>query len=230
MDNRTYRDGPEHLKPFDRERSMLGKKQVDWLISSMKYRQGQSTEGYLPSYPSNFNVVCIGNPVLAPARTEDSYRMFDEEWQYLIDRIVEEGIDGVIFLSGDVHYSEVNLLEIEGGGEPGWPGKAGIKGKKYRLLELTSSPLTSGTYYGPTESETRLDIFPGKVDQVKQRNFATLEFSGPLENRQLTIRYFDTAGKLLNQMEGAKTGIVTDQSIISANWLKAPQRRITVEK
>ena len=225
MDNRYYRDGPEHLKPFDRERSALGKKQVDWLISSMKYRQGQSTEGYLPSYPSNFNVVCIGDPVLGPPRGEDSYPMFDEEWQYLIDRIVEEGIDGVIFLSGDVHFSEVNVLEIVGKGQPGKPGRAGIKGETYRFIEFTSSPLTSGTYYGPEDSESRLDIFPGEMNQVKERNFSTLAFEGPLDDRRLTIRYYNTQGELLNQKEGTKTGTVTDASVISANWLRAPQRR-----
>jgi alkaline phosphatase D len=225
MDNRSYRDGPEHLKAFDRERSLLGKEQVDWLISSLKYRQGQSTDGYLPSYPSNFNIICIGNPVLGPARNEDSYRMFDEEWQYLMDRIVEEGIDGVIFLSGDVHYSEVNLLEITGGGQPGKPGKAGLNGEIYRLMEFTTSPLTSGPFYGPEKSETRLDIFPGNMDQVKERNFATLSFEGPMDDRQMTIRYFNTQGKLLNQKEDAGMGTVTDASVISANWLKAPQRR-----
>jgi alkaline phosphatase D len=225
MDNRTYKDGPEHLKPFDREKDLLGKEQLDWLISSLKYRQGQSTDGFAPSYPANFNIICIGNPVLGPPRTEDSYPMFDQEWQYLIDRIVEEGIDGVIFLSGDVHYSEVNVLELVGGGEPGKPGKAGLAGELYRFVEFTASPLTSGTFYGPDETETRLDIFPGKMDQVKKRNFATLSFEGPIDDRQMTIRYFDTKGVLLNQKTDDEVGTVTDASIISANWLKAPQRR-----
>ncbi|MCZ6673498.1 MAG: alkaline phosphatase D family protein [Verrucomicrobia bacterium] len=225
LDNRTYRDGPEHLKPFDRERDMLGKEQVDWLVSSLKYRQGQSTDGWTPSYPSNFNIICVGNPVLADPRTDDSYRMFDEEWQYLMDRIMEEGIDGVVFLSGDVHFSEVNVLELKGGGQPGKPGKAGLKGKTYRFIEFTCSPLTSGASSGSNKNETRLDIFPGKMDQIKERNFATLAFSGPLDDRKMTIKYFDTEGELLNQKEDAAEGIVTDASVISASWLKAPRRK-----
>ena len=224
MDNRYYRDGEEHHKAFDREKDLLGKEQVDWLISSMKYRQVQSTDGWSPSYPANFNIVCLGNTVIADNGSGDGYQLYDEEWQYLVDRIMAEGIDGVVFLSGDVHYSEVSILELTGGGDPGKPGKAGVKGKPYRFVEFTSSPLTSGTFYGPEKSETRLDIFPGKMDYVKIRNFSTLSFSGPMDDRQMTIRYFDTKGTLLNQKEDAVDGTVTDASVFSANWLKAPER------
>lgn len=223
LDNRTYRDGVEHLKAFDREKHLLGKQQVDWLISALTYNQGQATVGYLPSYPSNFNIISIGNTVLGDNGAADSYRLFDEEWQYLMDRIIEEGIDGVVFLSGDVHFSEVNTLEFVGGGKPGVPGKAGIEGETYRFIEFTSSPLTSGSFRGPEKTSTRYDIFPGEMDQVNERNFSTLEFSGPLNDRQMTIKYFDTKGKLLNQKEDAPDGTVTDASVIPASWLKAPR-------
>jgi alkaline phosphatase D len=225
LDNRTYREGDEHLKPFDRERNLLGMDQVDWLISSLKYNQGQATEGYAPSYPASFNIICIGNPVLGDNGAGDSYQLWDQEYQYLVDRLMEEGIDGVVFLSGDVHFSEVNLVEFKGGGKPGVPGKAGIKGETYRFIEFTSSPLTSGPFKGPEETSTRYDIFPGEINQIKARNFSTLEFTGPMKDRKMTVRYFDTSGKLLNQKEGAREGTVTDASIISESWLKAPQRR-----
>jgi alkaline phosphatase D len=225
LDNRFHRDGPEHLKAFDREKDLLGKKQVDWLISSLKYRQGQSTSGYLPSYPSNFNIICIGNTVLGDTGSVDSYQLFDEELQYLMDRIMEEGIDGVVFVSGDVHFGEVNLVELKGGGQPGVPGKAGLKGKNYRFMEVTTSPLTAGSLGGPEKNIHRYDIFPGEKDTVGVRNFATLSFHGPLDDRHMTIRYYDTDGNLLNQKPGAEKGVPTEASVISANWLKAPERR-----
>jgi alkaline phosphatase D len=225
LDNRFHRDGPEHLKAFDREKDLLGKKQVDWLISSLKYRQGQSTGGYLPSYPSNFNIICIGNTVLGDTGSVDSYQLFDEELQYLMDRIMEEGIDGVVFMSGDVHFGEVNLVELKGGGQAGVPGKAGLKGQSYRFMEVTTSPLTAGSWGGPEKNIHRYDIFPGEKDTVGVRNFATLSFNGPLDDRHMTIRYYDSDGNLLNQKEGASEGVVTDKSVISANWLKAPERR-----
>ena len=225
LDNRSYRDGLEHLKAFDREKDLLGKVQVDWLISALKYNQGQATDGFAPSYPATFNIICIGNTVLGDNGAGDSYRLFDQEWQYLIDRIMEEGIDGVVFLSGDVHFSEVNMVEFTGGGKPGIPGKAGLKGETYRFIEFTSSPLTAGSLRGPNETSTRYDIFPGEMNHVKQRNFATLEFSGPLDDRRMVIKYFDSHGKLLNQKENALEGTVTDASIIPASWLKAPKKK-----
>ena len=225
LDNRFHRDGPEHLKAFDREKSLLGRKQVDWLISSLKYRQVQAVQGYAPSYPSNFNIICIGNTVIGDNGSVDNYLLYDEEWQYLMDRIMEEEIDGVVFVSGDVHFGEVNLLELKGGGQAGVPGKAGQKGKTYRFMEVTTSPLTAGPWSGPEDNIHRYDIFPGETDTVGVRNFATLSFEGPLDDRKMTIRYFDTDGNLLNQKEDAEQGVVTDASVISANWLKAPVRR-----
>lgn len=225
LDNRFHRDGPEHLNAFDREKDLLGRRQVDWLISSLKYRQIQSVRGSAPSYPSNFNLICIGNTVIGDNGSVDNYLLYDEEWQYLMDRIMEEEIDGVVFVSGDVHYGEVNLLELKGGGQAGVPGKAGQLGKAYRFLEVTTSPLTAGPWSGPENNRYRYDLFPGEKDTVGVRNFATLSFEGPLDDRIMSIRFFDTDGNLLNQKENAAEGVVTDASVISANWLKAPVRR-----
>ena len=117
------------------------------------------------------------------------------------------------------------MLEITGGGNPGKAGKAGLKGKTYRLIEFVSSPLTSGSWAGDAKNKYRYDIFPGETDRVGERHFSTLRFEGPLDDRYMTIRYFNTQGELLNQKEGTEKGTVTDASVISANWLRAPQRR-----
>lgn len=222
LDNRTYRTGPENAEPFGTDKNLLGKAQVDWLISTLKHRQDQSTVGGAPSYPSNFNIICVGTPVLADNGNSDSHRSYPTEWQYMMDRIMEEGIDGVVFLTGDVHFSEINMLELQGGGNPGVPGEAGIKGATYRFMDITASPMTSGFWPGGEDNPTRYDIFPGEMDRVGEHNFATLEFIGSLNDRKMVIRYFNTEGVLLNQKEGAPEGTVTDASIISASFLKAP--------
>ena len=92
-------------------------------------------------------------------------------------------------------------------------------------MEVTTSPLTAGSWDGPDDNIHRYDIFPGEKDTVGVRNFSTLSFEGPLDDRRMSIRYYDTDGNLLNQKEGADEGVVTDASVISANWLKAPERR-----
>ncbi len=222
-DNRTYRT-PNQVSSegSDRPRSLLGREQVDWLVDSMKYRDGQGQ--HRRSYPVNFNVVCLGNQMFALQST-DNYSHYTEEWDYLITRIIEEGINGVIFLSGDVHYGDVSKRTFRGGKDIALSKPAGRSGGTYTFLDITSSPLTSGSWSGPDldRNPYRHDIFPGEMDRVGQRNFATMSFTGPLDDRKMAISFYDTEGNLLNQKPDAANGVVTDASIFSARDLRAPQ-------
>jgi len=224
LDNRSYLTTSES-KPeaFGKQKRLLGQEQVDWLIDHLSWAQSQmSHDG--KSYPARFNIICIGNQVLSEDENPHHYRNFPDEWSYLIDRIVDEGIDGVVFLSGDVHHGEVNRMEYIGGGKPGTPGKAGKLNETYVFHEITSSPLTAGSWSGPNRNGARYDIFDeADVDRVGQRNFVTLDFKGPLANRRLEIRYFDSKGDLLNRKERGGPDEITERSILFANDLKAPR-------
>jgi alkaline phosphatase D len=212
LDNRTNRTVPGiDTRPFGDPPQQLGKAQIDWLVELMAYNRGQSRS----SYPCTFHVVALGNQVFSPY-SRDSLQHYPEEWQYLLDRIVNAGIHNVVFITGDVHFGEVSKYTYVGGGNPGVPGKAGIKGEPFTFVEVTSSPLTAGPWGGsPTGANPyRMDIFPGEADRVGQRNFATLTFSGPLIERTATIRYYDSQGNLLNQLPGGKAGETTPESIL----------------
>lgn len=226
MDNRTYLSvATSDPSPFGGDKSMLGKEQVDWLVQHLAWSQSQMSDDG-KSYPARFNIICVGNQVLGNAENEIGYRNYPEEWQYLIDSIVHEGIDGVVFLSGDVHYGEMNKLTYLGKGKPGKPGLAGIKGREYVMYEITTSSLTAGSWPGAEENDARYDIFDEEdVDRVGQRNFVTLDFEGPLGERRMVIHYWDSAGKLLNQKAGAPKGTVTDASILYAKDLVSPKRK-----
>ena len=225
LDNRTYlTTAVANPEAFGKKKAMLGKAQVDWLIDHLVWAQSQMSSDY-KSYAARFNIICTGNQALNESGNEHGYRNFPDEWQYLMDRIVEEGIDGVVFLSGDVHYGEVNKIEYIGGGKPGTPGKAGLKGQRYVMHEITTSPLTSGSWSGSDENPSRYDIFDEPdVDRVGQRNFLVLDFKGPLDNRRMEIRFYDSNGNLLNRKSGGKEDEVTDASTLYANELRAPRR------
>lgn len=225
LDNRTYlSSATSHPGAFGEPKAMLGKEQIDWLINHLVWAQSQM-QNDSNSYPARFNIICVGNQVLNDSGNPHGYRNFHDEWQYLLDRIVEEGIDGVIFLSGDVHYSEVNRLEYKGGGKPGVPGKAGIKGETYLFHEFTSSSLTSGSWAGDETNSARYDIFDDpEIDRVGRRNFLTLDFKGPLDDRRMEARYYDSNGNLLNQKQNGAPGEITERSIFRANDLKAPRK------
>lgn len=211
LDNRTHRTPSIVNGHNSRPRQMLGKAQIDWLVETMKYRQGQAAPRQ--SYPASFNIVCVGNQVLSGARS-DNLPNYPEEWNYLFDRLTNEKIGGVVFLTGDVHFSEVNKKAI--------PTPNG----NHAFLEITSSPLTSGSWAGvpSDENPNRLDVFPGEMDRVGERNFSTISFSGPLNDRSMTIRFYNSDGVLLNQKPGAPEGEVTDSSIIKSKDLAAPQQ------
>jgi len=215
LDNRTYRHVPSSSpEAFGQNKDLLGRAQVDWLIEAMKHRQVQATSGRNPSYPSSVHLVCLGNQVLNP-NSADCYAHYPDEFQYLIDRIMQERLRNVFFVSGDVHFGEVSRRSFIGGGMPGVPGKAGLLGEVTTITEFTTSPLAAGAWAGhPTGANPyRLDIFPGEADRVGQRNFMTLSFSGPLEKRLLTVRYYDSDGNLLNRKPGGGPEEVTEESV-----------------
>ena len=207
LDNRTYLT-PSESKPeeFGQNKALLGKKQVDWLIDHLAWNLSQSANDF-KSYPARFNLIVLGSSVLSESGNPDGYRNFPEEWQYLMDRIVSEKIRGVIFLTGDIHSGEVNKIQHV------W------KDRNLTMYEVTSSPLTAGASTYGKNNPARLDIFAGEEDRITTQNFVTLDFRGPLSDRKMLIRYWDSNGNMLNQKNGAEPGTPTDLSVIHANDL-----------
>ncbi|NDV61216.1 alkaline phosphatase family protein [Puniceicoccales bacterium CK1056] len=201
LDNRTHRTTPGlALGQFGYPPQQLGKAQIDWLIESMKYNRMQSRS----SYPSTFNIIGIGSQIFSP-HSKDGLQRYPEEWQYLIDRLIAEELHNTIFISGDVHFSEASRLVVEE--------------SNFTVTEFTSSPLTAGPWPGsPAKNNPyRLDIFPGEADRYGERNFATLTFEGPLWERRVVVRYYDTNGELINQDPDKAPGEPTGESIIEVH-------------
>ncbi len=161
LDNRTFRTPNARAAGV---RTILGQTQREWLIDA------------LASSQAPFKFVVIGGQVLNPVARFETYATFAEEREWLISRISENRIRGVIFLSGDVHHTSLTRLERPG---------------TYPLYDLTISPLTAGV----TEAEDPYPspiVVPGTL--VYARNFATLDVAGPRTDRTLTIRVTDAGG------------------------------------
>lgn len=223
LDNRTYRTvyGLNHSSDGTAPQ-MLGRPQIDWLVETLKYRRNQS----ISSYPSTFNLIAVGHQIIPP-RGRDAQRNAPDEWSYLFRRLVEEEIHNVIFITGDVHFGEVSKLTVPRGAAPGVTGVPGDGNRSMVFHEVTASPLTAGPWAGAPAAQNphRLDIFPGEPDRVGQRNFASLSFEGPLHQRSAVIRFYDSDGRLLNQLPGAAPGTVTPESIIPAVHTNLAQPR-----
>ena len=163
MDDRYYRT--PNNRDSTGSQTMLGEHQLEWLIDA------------LASSRAPFKIVAIGNQALTESTTGESLARFAEERRTLIDAITAEKISGVLFLSGDRHFTELTRLERNG---------------TYPLYDITVSPLTAGVY--STAKGGPLTV-PGTV--VTQRNFALLDFSGPRTDRSMKISVHGTDGALL---------------------------------
>ena len=86
---------------------------------------------------------------------------------------------GVVFLSGDRHFSELSGLKRPG---------------KYTLYDWTVSPLTSCVATSALK-ETNENRVEGSL--FMQHNFGILKFFGNKDNRALKLELFDKDGKTL---------------------------------
>jgi alkaline phosphatase D len=164
LDNRYFR------KPNDRKTgkpTVLGDAQLEWLIDALAFSRAP------------FKFVCIGGQVLNTAKVYETYtNLAPEERGYLLRRIEEEGITGVVFLTGDRHHTELSQYTNANG---------------HQVYDLTVSPLTSGA----GRPRTEVNDLRVKETLVSQRNYGLLHLSGPRGARELKIEIKDSEGELL---------------------------------
>lgn len=162
LDDRSFRTRAD-LKTG--EPQILGATQIDRLIEGLKFSKAP------------FKLVAVGGQFLNTVGQYENFANYPKERQAIIDRIQAEGITGVVFLTGDRHFTELSELTLSDGNI---------------IRDLTVSPLTS-TAYDPKEDNT-LRV---EGTRVGQRNFATITFSGKRGERSMMIRVFDSDGKLM---------------------------------
>jgi alkaline phosphatase D len=161
LDDRYHR--APNRAPQDTSKTMWGNAQLDWLIDAL-------TTSRAP-----FKIVVNGGQILNPTRRAETLARFPDDRKRLLNTIIEREIEGVLFLSGDRHFTALSRHTPEG---------------FYPLYEFTNSPLTAGAY-NPTDEPN-----PYRLAEtlVPERNFGLLTFSGPRTDRELTIRVVDKDG------------------------------------
>ncbi len=164
LDDRWYRE-PDNSKSD--HKTMLGEKQLQWLLDNLVTSQ------------ATFKIVAIGGQFLSTTGLFESYYShgFAAERQLIIDYIYENNIKNVIFLSGDIHFTEMSVLKAEG---------------KPTIWDLTVSALTSGSNTKGNEWNNTLRI-PETV--VTENNYAMIDFLGTLKERKLIVSCFNTANE-----------------------------------
>ena len=166
LDGRSFRAPTRAPRALDKP--LLGAQQLRWLLDAL---QGSR---------ATFKIVALGTQVLSRFGRWEGYSRHPRERDALIEGIKLRGIEGVLFLSGDRHHSELIRDDLD----PHF----------YPLYEFTSSPLTSRPASGPAE-ESRLQV-PGTL-VLGQRNFGLIELSGRGDERRLTLESRGLEGELL---------------------------------
>lgn len=119
LDVRYYRD--PNMDPNVAGKTMLGEAQREWLLGGLRTSRAP------------FKVLISGSGWNdGKVEGADSWSSFTHERDAILDQIMTEEIGGVVLLSGDTHFGEMNCLP--------WSERGG-----YDLYEFVSSPLAQDT-------------------------------------------------------------------------------------
>lgn len=163
-DNRTYRDPNNFPDPMTR--SFFGRTQMDWIKNELLGSR------------ATFKIVVIGSPVFNRYYKESFYQATGE-FQELMEFLDTKKIEGVVFLSGDRHHSDLSKMERSGA---------------YPLYNFVNSPLTSQPTKLLSEAETTDNWrVPGSL--IRERNYGKLRIEGPAGSRVLHLDTLNATGK-----------------------------------
>lgn len=175
LDDRWWRDDdalPDSIRGIpNANKKMFGDEQMEWLKNALLFSTKNSN--------ISFRIIATGSQVLNPLSPYDCLRHFPAEYNELIQFITNEKIDGVIFLTGDRHHSEIIKAERAG---------------HYSLYDITVSPFTST--FAPTAGVEKNNMYRIGAE-IDAQNYARFSFSGEGKNRKLTVDFKGLKGEVL---------------------------------
>ncbi|MEO6037111.1 MAG: alkaline phosphatase D family protein [Saprospiraceae bacterium] len=167
LDNRYFRSPDKCLTCPNR--SLLGKEQLEWFLAA------------LASSTAPFKLVAIGGQVVTTNDADETcFHYYPAERDTILARIEREHIKGVVFLTGDRHFTELSAMKNKAGN---W------------VYDLTTSPFTAGPFSDAATKAPNDFRVAGTV--VEGHNFSMLRFSGPRKDRQLEISVYGANGNPL---------------------------------
>ena len=184
---------------------MLGQEQLDWLKSRLRASK------------TPFKVLISGSVWTADKGAGgDAWSSYRTERDALFDWIMDEGIGGVLLLSGDTHTGELNVAP--------WSEKGG-----YDLYDFVSSPLAqepdNDWLFREVEQRIRLPYNAGP-------NFGLIEFDMALDDPTMTFRLIGLESRaiwrpLQLRASDLQPGVKTwpqHQSPDAAKWMRKSVR------
>jgi len=167
LDDRWYRSANKLID--EPGKTMFGPQQLAWLRNALVYSR------------ATLKLVASGSQLWNRANRFEGLNHYSHEQKALADWLLAQRVEGVMFATGDRHFTE--LLRIA---RPG----------AYPLYEFTSSPLTSRPWANPDAAERdNQDVVPGTL--VGKRQFGLIRVTGPAKARRIALESYDQKGELL---------------------------------
>jgi alkaline phosphatase D len=151
--------GPYMRNP-DHGATMLGERQWQWLEQQL-------------AVPADLRLFGSSVQVLADFTGWESWACFPRDRERLIDLIRRKDANGVVLLSGDVHYAELSKLDVN---------------VPYTLWDLTSSGLTE-EWRVPTPNANRAS------EVVADANFGFIDLDWQGSSTRLSLGIVDAKGR-----------------------------------
>ena len=164
LDNRYHRTSN---KNFTGTRQILGSDQIDWLINALSFSDAP------------FKFIVVGGQVLSTESLYENHAVFSEERRYLLNKIREAKIEGVIFLDGDRHHTVLSKMQESK--------------YVYPIYDLTCSSLTAGAY----KNDETFNAYKLEETLVGENNFGILSVVGSKNDRELIVKIFNKDGEEL---------------------------------
>lgn len=154
--------------PGDSSAGMLGETQLTWLKKQ------------LITSTASFKFIAVGSQVIDNTDFGEYYQQYPREYNELLSFISDNNIKGVVFLTGDKHFTELTKR---------------ISDKGYSFYDFTCSPLTSPPLpihlFGLKDNPQRVNGY-----FYKYKNFGKLKVEGNNGSRTLVFQVFNRRGRL----------------------------------
>lgn len=169
LDDRYYRND-EKMNDSSADKHYLGERQLAWLENSLLYSR------------ASFKFIVSGSDVLNPLNDFECFCHYKKEWNHLLDFIRDNKIPGIIFLSGDRHFSDLIKLNRDG---------------MYPLYDVTGSAFTSRYTLNFSKSKEFNNPYRVVPSVVTDQNYIKVTVSGEkLFERIATITCYTVDGKI----------------------------------
>ncbi len=159
LDDRYYKTPNDRT---DDKKVILGDDQLNWLIDNLSTSRAP------------FKIVAVGGQFLNPNTGTENFSRAPVEKEKILKALEANKIEGVIFIEGDIHRSEISKLNRE---------------NSYPIYDFTVSPFTAGP------SKVYDNSLRIEKTAYADRNFAKFDVIGKTKERILKCTLFDINGK-----------------------------------